>query len=129
MDLIEVWYHGLDNESWTRLFDWLTGRVVWLMSQYGKEPPAELDLQKFLNGEYSYVADARCDTGMVLSLTIIEEDMLEINVEKEEVQTAEQYQQFIDSVCEIAEAIGCTDYLICPEFKKDEAFFVNGKEI
>ena len=126
-DLIEIYYHDMVKTSWGKLFIWLQGRVIYLESQYGKEPPEELNIKSYLSGELSYIASTKCTDGFEMSLSIIDEVILQIDIEKGEIKRSEEYNSFISGVNEIASVINCKNYIICPEFKKNEAFIVNGK--
>lgn len=126
-DLVEVYYHDMMKTSWEKLFIWLQGRVTYLETQNGKEQPEELSVHRFFSGEQSYIADTICSNGFKLSLSIIEEDLLQIDIEKGEIRNAEGYELFLSGVNEVANVINCKNYIICPEFKKNEAFIVNGE--
>lgn len=126
-DLIEVYYHDVFRASWEKLFNWLQGRILYLETQYGKEPPQELNIKRYLSGELSYIASTQCTNGFELSLSIIDEDVLQIDIEKGEIKNSDDYNLFVAGVNEIASVINCENYIICPEFKKNEAFIINNK--
>lgn len=62
-----------------------------------------------------------------LSLAIIEQYQLELNVSFEEIQSEDAFNELLASVVEIAHSVKCSNYYICPEFNKEAAFIVNGK--
>lgn len=124
-DLIEVYFHGMDAQAWRKLFKWLEGKVIYLRDQYNVDRSNKLNLDAFLNGERCYVADIQTPL-LRLSLAIIDDDLLTIDIEKGDVQSQELFADLLSSVNTIAGVVGCKDYIICPEFKKAEAFVVNG---
>ncbi|HWV16458.1 MAG TPA: hypothetical protein VN030_13575 [Cellvibrio sp.] len=124
-DLIEIYFHAMDAESWRKLFDWLEGKVIYLRDQYNVDRSNKLNLNAFLTGERCYIADIQTPL-LRLSLAIIDDDLLTIDIEKGDIQSQELFADLLSSVNIIAEVVGCKDYIICPEFKKAEAFVVNG---
>lgn len=124
-DLIETIFEGMKPKNWKLLFDWMEGKVLYVMTQYGYEDIEVISLNSFLTGEYSYVVTLKDKLG--LSLTIIEENQLEIDVALEEIQSEDSFNELLRCVIEIANVVKCSNYYICPEFKKEEAFIINGK--
>ncbi len=124
-DLIEVYFHGMDKESWRKLFNWLDGKVVYLRDQHNVDRSNKLNLDLFLEGDLCYIADIETPH-LNLSLGIIDDDQLTIDIQKGDIQSEEIFADFLSSLNTIATVIGCTDYIVCPEFKKDEAFVING---
>jgi hypothetical protein len=129
IELIEAYFHGMTDESWGKLFSWASDKVVLLDCHHGRLKNSELNLDSFLKGELSYVADVEVSDGYRLSLSIIEDDELTIDIEKCDIDTEEKFDLFLKSIITIAAVIECRDYVISPEFKKDEAFVVNGKMV
>ncbi len=125
-DLIEVIYRDMKPYSWERLFDWIKDKIIYLDTQHGYIEPHELSFDAYISGEYSYIATIKTDNGAMLSLSIIDEDSLDINIELEEIQSAQAFNELLSNVKEIAGVIACENYIICPEFKPDQAFIING---
>jgi len=126
-DLLEAYFHQIDRPSWESLFKWMKGRITSLDCQHGRISISELNLDKFLSGELSYIAHIECTNGFDLVLSIIENDQLTIDIEVSRVTAEEDSDMFIASIIEIARVLDSTDYLICPEFQKDNALYVNGE--
>jgi len=78
-------------------------------------------------GEMSYIAHAKSTADFELSLSIIEKDELTIDIEIAEISSKDNSEKFITSVKEIAAAINSTSHLICPEFEKHNAFYIDGE--
>ncbi len=125
-DLFEVYFYDLDPRSWGRLFAWIRGKVSLLDCQFGRLGVDELDLDQFLNGSMFYIAHIKTSDEFELSLSIIEEKELTIDMEKCEIDTEEKFMRFLHHIMDIAKVIECDNYIICPEFKTDNAFIVNG---
>jgi len=125
-DLIEVIYRDMNPHSWKRLFDWVKDKIIHLNTRHGYIEPNELSFDAYISGEYSYIATIKTANGAVLSLSIIDEDSLDINIELEEIQSAQDFDELLSNVKEIAEVIACENYIICPEFKPNQAFIING---
>ena len=125
-DLVEVYFYDLDHKSWARLFNWIEGKLFLLDCQFGRLKKNELDLRSFLDGEMSYIAHIRTPDELELSLSIIEMEELTIDIEICEINTEQKFNKFLKNVIAIAEEVGCTHYIVCPEFKKEEVFVING---
>lgn len=125
-DLFEVYFYDLDPHSWGRLFAWIRGKVSLLDCQFGRLGVDELDLDQFLNGNMFYIAHIKTSDEFELSLSIIEEKELTIDIEKCEIDTEEKFTRFLRHIIDIAKLIECNNYIICPEFKTDNAFIING---
>ena len=127
-DLIEVIYEDITPEIWTTLFHWLDGKISHLMTKDGYDDVSTLSLESVLSGDCSYVVTLiSTDERMPLELSIIDDELLEINIELEEIQSAAEFELYLKTVTEIATVIQSTNYYICPEYKKDESFMINGK--
>lgn len=125
-DLVEVYFYDLDRKSWENLFSWAQEQVFLLDCQFGRLSTDELNLDDFLTGKMSYIAHIKTLEGYELSLSIIEENELTIDIEVCEINTEDKFELFLNNIINIAEVIGCNHYIICPEFEKDKAFIVNG---
>lgn len=124
-DLIEVYFHGIDKEAWRKLFDWLDGKVIYLLDQHNVDRSNKLNLDLFLDGSLSYIADIETPH-LNLSLGIIDDDQLTMDIAKGDIQSEDVFADFLSSINTIANVVGCTDYIVCPEFRKNEAFVING---
>jgi len=125
-DLIEIIYRDMNPHSWKLLFDWIKDKVIYLNTQDGYIEPHELSYDAYISGEYSYIATIKTASGTLLDLSIIDEDSLDINIELEEIQSTQAFDELLSNVREIARIIACENYIICPEFKPDQAFVING---
>ncbi|HED33692.1 MAG TPA: hypothetical protein ENJ08_05660 [Gammaproteobacteria bacterium] len=125
-DLIEVIYRDMNPHAWKRLFDWIKDRIIHLNTQHGYIEPGKLSFDAYISGEYSYIATIRTGNETELSLSIIDENSLEIDIELEEIQSAQAFDTLLSNVKEIAGVIACENYIICPEFKPEQAFIING---
>lgn len=126
-DLIEVIYNDLNTQSWNNLFIWLTDKIIHLRTQHDYINPDQLSLKSFISGELSYIATIRTKNGLELSLSIINDNTLEIDIEQSCIQSALAFNDLLESVNNIASVTGSVDYIICPEFQTGQAFVVNGK--
>lgn len=126
-DLIEVHFYDLDRQSWQSLFAWIQEKTVLLDCQFGRLNADELSLEDFLAGKMSYIAHIKTQDGDELSLSIIEEDELTIDIEVGELDSEDKLERFLNKVVHIADIIGCNHYIICPEFETEKAFIVNGQ--
>ena len=124
-DLIEIIFEGMSPENWKLLFQWMEGRISSVMTQYGYEPIDIISYEAFISGERSYVVDLNDALGLTLS--IIDDHKLEINIEVEDIKTQKQFTELLNAVNEIALITKCSRYYICPEFKPDESFIINGQ--
>lgn len=125
-DLVEVYFFDLDYQSWSKLFNWIRERLFLLDCQFGRLNIDELDLDLFWAGEMSYIAHIRMPSQAEYSLSIVETNVLMINIEISEINTENKFIEFLDDIIEIAKEIGCHRYIVCPEFEKEKAFVVNG---
>lgn len=125
-DLLEVYFCGIDHKSWRNLFSWIQEKVFLLDCQFGRLNANELNLDDFLDGKMSYIAHIKTPDGYELSLSIIKENELTIDIEVCEINTEGNFELFLNNVINIAEVINCNHYIICPEFEKDKAFIING---
>ena len=126
-ELIEVYFHGMSKEAWTQLFDWASDKLIVVDCHHGRLEKSEFKLDPFLNDEMFYSIDARMPNNEVLVLGILDQAELTIDVEKCEIDTEESFTSFLKNIELIAQISGCEDYIICPEFKKGEAFIHNGQ--
>lgn len=124
-DLVEAIFEDMKPDNWRLLFDWMDGKVSHVMTQHGYEEIEVIALNSFLSGEYSYVVTLKDELG--LDLSIIEENQLDINVALEDIQSGASFDELLRCVIEIADVVKCSNYYLCPEFKKEEAFIINGK--
>lgn len=126
-DLIEVYFHEVSESSWKSLFDWMKGRVTLLDCQYGRIPISDFSLNRFLSEELSYSAHIECSNGFELVLSIIENNELTIDIEFSSIDSEDDFSMFISCINEIASVLNSKNYIICPEFQKNNAFYINGE--
>lgn len=126
-DLVEVFFEDMSPDAWRKLFTWLDGRVRLLENQYGRLKPDELNVELFLNGSMSYIAHIRDERDFELSLLIIEENELSIDIELEDISEEGQFLAFLDAISRIASVSGCEKTIVCQEFQRETPFLVNGK--
>ena len=126
-DLVEASFFEMTEASWTSLFKWLEGRVVFLECQYGRIPSSELSLEKFILGEMSYIVHVKSISGFELSLSMIEKNEMTIDIEISEVSSENDSGKFISSIKEIAAVLHSTNHIICPEFDRQKTFYKNGE--
>lgn len=126
-DLIEVFFEDLNAESWRKLFRWLEGRVMVLDCQLGRLKADELNVDFFLEGSMSYIASIQGIRNFELSLTIIEEAELSIDIKIEDISEENHFLCFLENITHIAEVIDCKKFIVCQEFHRDTPFLVNGK--
>lgn len=102
-------------------FVWIQKQVFILDCQFGRLSADELNLDDFLEGNMSYIAHIKTPEGNELSLSIIEENELTIDIEVCEINTEDKFEMFLNNVTNIAKVINCSHYIIHPEFEQDAA--------
>ncbi len=128
-DLIEVIYKDMSAHSWEALFKWLTDKTTLLRTQHGYIDNKELSFKSFISGELSYIVTIRTTGGLDLSLAIIDDKTLDIDIELGDIQSASAFDDLLESTNKIASVIGSVNYIICPEFQVEQAFVINGKTL
>jgi hypothetical protein len=114
------------EDSWKLLFNWFDGRVRLVDTHRGRIEPSELSYEDFIAEKIACIAYVETSNKFELSMSIIERNELTIDIEKGELMSDLDGDRFISSIEEVASIIGSTNYIICPEFKKYKAFYING---
>ena len=126
IDLIDVHFKGLTEVSMKKFFPWAKERLISVENQHGKMELDEFQLGPFLAEETSYSIGLQMTEKYDLSLLMIDLKDMTISMEKGELNSEELFKEFLVHIKAVAEAMDCTDYIVCPEFKLEEAFVVNG---
>lgn len=125
--LVEVFFEGMNEDSWKLLFDWLVTQDLSVMAHYGYVDQSELSYKDYIADKANYVVTYKVKEDFYISLGLFELNELEFSIELEEVGTEAEFDQFLTAMNDLAALINCQYYFICPEFKKDEKFIVNGE--
>ena len=125
-DLIEVYFENMTLEKWALLFDWLPDKMISLDNYLGSMSLEELSLDDFYYDNMGYTASIRSSCGLNLDLGLIDPKALTIDFEKRDVQSEAELNILLEALREIDGVIRSGKYIVCPEFKKEQAFIVNG---
>ena len=125
-ELIEVHCFDLTPASWEALFAWLPGRIVSACNAAGTLDPSAVNLADFLHNKQVYTIDVTMPSGNILVFALLETDHLSIDIDKAEINTEASFATLLADLAFLAELLGCTRYVVHPEFKPEAVFVVNG---
>jgi len=126
-DLIEVYFEDMTLEKWALLFDWLPDKMISLNNYLGSMSLEELSLDDFCHNNIGYIASIKSSCGLNLDLGLIDPKALTIDFEKRDIQSEIELNKLLETLREIDGVINSGKYIVCPEFKKEQAFIVNGR--
>ncbi len=123
-DLIEIYFEGLSEDSWRRLFTWLGQRPIHrVIDQNGVVWDNVMNLEDYLSERVSYLITFDNTQNRTLNLCINDLEYAEMSVEHSEVQCEEDFLRLLTDLRELAVVLQCPNYIMCPEFKKEQAFY------
>jgi len=131
--LVDIFYEGMTNDRWLRLFQWLAGHKG-LDSVNYYIPSKDKNLDYFPGSLVSDIAETGfyCFASLKIEEIIVffrfyEESELEIDVSPKEINSMSKVEVLVNLLSEVQRVVIASRYVMCPENSRNQIFNINGK--
>ncbi len=131
--LVDIFYEGMTNDRWLKLFKWLKGHkgldsVNYYIPSKDKNLdhfPDTLESDFTEKGFYCF-ASLQVD-GISVFFRFYEVSELESDVSPKEIDSMSKVEVLVNLLSEVQRVVMASRYVMCPENSRDQIFNINGK--
>ncbi|WP_022967663.1 hypothetical protein [Denitrificimonas caeni] len=131
--LVDIFYEGMNNDRWLKLFQWLKGHnALDSVNCYIPSKDKNLDLfpnllESVINEKGFYCFASIKIEGVIVFFRFYEGTELECDVSPKEIDSMIKVDILLNLLSEVQRVVMASRYIMCPENSRDQIFNINGK--